>query len=83
MLIVSRRRKPVKDHIDPQAPVRRDAANMRALMADSQEDAAEWRRLAESTDVEWIYEVCMSKARGCDQNVKRWQRQINRAEQES
>lgn len=78
---MSRRKKPVKEHIDPEARPADSIEEMRMLMADSQDDADEWRRLADSTDVEWIYEVCMSKARGCDQNVKRWQRKINRAEQ--
>lgn len=47
-------------------------------MLDAREDATEWRRLADSTEIQWIYDVCQSKARGCDQEARRWEKQLTR-----
>lgn len=61
---------------DPQHRGTGTRLDARNAMTDAQADAAEWRRLAADTPVEWIAAVCLAKARGCDANAKYWQRRL-------
>ncbi len=64
---------------DAGLPTPKTAEEFHDAAVDNMEDAAEWRRLAELTEIEWIYKVCMAKADRCEQVANSWKRKFRTA----